>query len=217
MADMNTLIQTLVSGALTGGAGAATTIIAFFKDARKRIETLEKALGNPGSSIDPRTGIYLVLEQIGGNLAKAEEFARKLRKEVDGWEDDPPDWAVRLMRSGGGRQGSFTNEAYHDLEARMDQRYRQVVDRLQEVENTVDQTMRRLRADYVERSAYEEDRRKREEELRKVKDNLHTANGFLRGVMAALGYLEDSQVPQPSDAPPPIIPRAPLPPKPKGR
>jgi chromosome segregation ATPase len=212
------LIETIVSGAVTGGAGAATTLVAFFRDVRKRVEAIEKAIGSAGSSIEPRTGIYLVLEQLGDGLTRAEDLAKKVRKEIDGWEDDPPNWAIKLLTRGQ-RTGSFTNEALHDTEQRIEQRVRGLMDRLQELENTMDQTMRKIRVDYIERAAYEEERRKRDEELRKVKENIHTANGFLRGVMAALGYLEDNQPPTvPSDPPPPFkVPRPPLPSKPKGK
>lgn len=214
MPPMNALVETIVSGALTGGAGAATTIIAFFRDARKRIEHLEKSIGNPGSSIEPRTGIYLVLEQLGDVSSRAEEIARKARKEMDSWDDEPPDWAARL--AGGGRRSSYTNEAYMEFEQRMESRYRSAQERIEELENKLENALRKMRTEYVERSIYEDERRKREEDLRKVRDNLQTANGFLRGVMAALGYLEDSQASPPSGlppAPPNLVPRPPVLPK----
>ena len=65
---------------------------------------------------------------------------------------------------------------------------------------------------FVSRDEYEEDSKRRAAEIRKIQENLKSANGFLRGVMATLGYIDPA--PSASDPPPPrAIPR-PAPPTP---
>jgi chromosome segregation ATPase len=196
-----TLIETIVSGALTGGAGAATTLLAFFRDVRKRLETIEKVVGGPGSAVEPKTGFHFVLSQVDDTIKRLDEAVRKLRRDIDGWEDDPPEWAVRLVNRRA--TASFTSET---MQEEIAQKFRLMERRLNQLEEDLDRLLKED-SNYVERSLYDLDSRKRNEELRKIQDNLNTANGFLRGVMTALGYLEGSTPPPPPNPPPVLPPR----------
>lgn len=195
-----TLIETIVSGALTGGAGAATTLLAFFRDVRKRLETVEKIVGSPGSAVEPKTGFHFVLSQVDETIKRLDEAVRKLRRDIDGWEDDPPEWAVRLVNRRA--TASFTSET---MQEEIAQKFRLMERRLNQLEEDLDRLMKED-SNYVERSLYDLDSRKRNEELRKIQDNLNTANGFLRGVMTALGYLDEGSSPPPPPNPPPVLP-----------
>jgi hypothetical protein len=198
-----TLIETIVSGALTGGAGAATTLLAFFRDVRKRLETIEKLVGSPGSSVEPKTGIHFVLSQFDETIKRLDEVVRKLRRDVDGWEDDPPEWAVRLVNRRA--TASFTSET---MQEEIAQKFRLMERRLTQIEGDLDRVLKESsETNYVERSLYDIDSRKRNEELRKIQDNLNTANGFLRGVMTALGYLDEGSSPPPPNSSPVLPPR----------
>ena len=57
---------------------------------------------------------------------------------------------------------------------------------------------------YIKRAEFEAEGRKRSEELGKIREQLATVNGLLRGVMSALGYLDP---PANSPKPVPKIPR----------
>ena len=53
---------------------------------------------------------------------------------------------------------------------------------------------------FISRDEYEEDSRRRAVETAKIRENLASANSFLRGVMSALGYID----PEPKPSLPPI-------------
>ncbi len=218
MAD---LWSSLISGALTGGAGAATTVFAFFRDARKRLDMLEKAVGTPGSAVEPKTGLYALWANIAEAVKQQDDSQRKLRRELEDWHDEPPDWLARALNR---RALSSSNlEQQQEFEQRVDQRIKMATDRVRHLEEAFDALSERLNAmadrivrdssdkllkdaedRFVDVQSYEEEARKRTEEIRKIQENLHAANGFLRGVMAALGYLDPDSTPPSSSAGPPL-------------
>lgn len=208
------LIGTIVSGVLSGTAGAATTMLAFFKEMRGRIEKLERAIGNPGSAVEPRTGLYLLIAQLVDKATVFEDTQKKFRREIDGWEDEPPEWLSRALNRRVS-SASIDESQFAEFEKRVDQRVKILTDRVGRLETTISRVeelvadlpdqMRHDAEKFVDAGTYETESRKRAEEIRKINENLQTANGFLRGVMAALGYL-DAPATSPSSAPPPALP-----------
>ena len=59
MADTVPLIQTILSGLISGGGSAVTAFAAVFRDIKKRLSTLEKQVGNDGADQNPKTGLFL--------------------------------------------------------------------------------------------------------------------------------------------------------------
>ncbi len=207
MADTTSLIQMIVSGVVSGGAGATASVLTFFREMRGRIEKLEKALGNPGSTVEPRTGIYLLLAQLVEQLKQVEDAFRKFKRDVDSWEDDPPEWFTRALNRRTSA-GSLNVEHLDEFEQRVEGRVKLAIDRLKRLEEAFaesqdqvsklsDEFEREASTKFVDIETYEQESKKRADEIRRIQENLHTANGFLRGVMAALGYLD----PPPSSSP----------------
>ena len=185
MADA-TLIQTILSGVLSGGGSAVTAFAAVFRDIKKRLKALEEKVGDDGADGDPKTGLYLVVERL-------DEIARKVKKEVDTWEEDPPEWLLRLINRAA-RSNSVNLEHHNELERLIDQRFRTAVQATQRVEERFDAVQQQIE-DYIGRGEYERDARQRSEELSAIREQLATANGLLRGIMTAMGYIDPSPNP----------------------
>lgn len=204
--DWTHVVQTAVSGLVTGGAGAATTLLAFFRETRGRIDKVEKAVGSPGSPVEPRTGLFLLVAQLDEQMKALSDAQRKFKREIDGWEDDPPEWLTRTVNRRS--MTSVNTEHFEDFEQRVEMRVKGATDRLKRLEEALTEVSERVSAlpgagNYVDADLYEQDSEKRAEEIRRIQESLHAANGFLRGVMATLGYIE----PEVQKSPPPLPPR----------
>jgi len=190
MTDLSKYVESVLSGLLAGGASAATTVLAFAKDIKNRLTTIETKLG---SSEEPRTGLFQ-------SVWTTEEGFRRFKRTVESWDEDPPEWAKRLISR---HRSTSTLSVDHllEIENRIDQKIRTFQDRLKGYEDTLEDIGARVRkhADedrpeairMVSRDDYEKDSRAKAEELVKIRESLATANGLLRGVMAAMGYIDD--------------------------
>lgn len=181
MADVSSIIQSLVSGVLTGGASAGTTLLAVFRDLKKRLNELEAKVGSDKS--EPKSGLFLAIELLS-------EAQRKIRREIDAWEDDPPDWIVRAAR-----RSSVSMETQQELEQRVEQRLRAFSQVLKRFEEEMDHRETELKRSasktvFLTRSEYEEDSKLRAAEMAKVRENLSSSNVWLRGILSALGYID---------------------------
>ncbi len=201
MSDWSHIVQTVVSGVVSGGAGAATTLVAFFKEQRSKIEKLEKIVGSAGSSVEPRTGLHLLTAQLDDRVEAYQEASKKFRREVEGWQDNPPDWLVRLLN----RRTTTSVDAddLEDYHARTDQRIRLAIERMKRLEEAFEvissqvsglpeKFERQGDSRFVDVETYTQDSKERAEEIRRIQENLQSANSFLRGVMATLGYVDST-------------------------
>lgn len=178
------VIQTVLTGILSGGGTAVTAFTATFRDIKKRLTKLEERLGNDGGDGDPKTGIFLVVERL-------DDIARKVKKEVDSWEEDPPEWLLRLVNRAA-RNSSVNLEHQGELERTIEQRFRTNRDNIMRLGEQIENLNAKIE-DYIGRAEYEKDARIRSEELSTIKEQLATANGLLRGIMTAMGYLDPAK------------------------
>jgi gas vesicle protein len=212
MGEPSELVPQIIAGILSGGAGAATSLLGVFRKTKERLKALEESVGKE----EPiKTGLFLTVQAL-------EDTVKKMKREMESWEDDPPKWAERLLARG--RAGSNHDLAAQvQFEERVDRTIRSYNERLARAENDLESRIRRIEED-VERDLASEpdgklltreeflrDSRLRAEEMHKLREQLATVNGLLRGVMAALGIID----PEPGSPPPPRPPR--LPPKPPTR
>jgi gas vesicle protein len=214
MAEPSSDIATqIIAGILTGGAGAATSLLGVFRKTKERLKKLEEAVG----SEDPvKTGLFLTISAL-------EDTVKKLKREVESWEDDPPKWAERLLARA--RQNSSSDLTVQaQFEERVERMLRSYNERLSRAEDNLDSKIRRIEQD-VERDLAEEptgklltreeylrDSRMRADEMIKLREQLATVNGLLRGVMTALGIIDAEGTHRHDSSPPP--PRPPrLPPR----
>jgi predicted RNase H-like nuclease (RuvC/YqgF family) len=196
MADL-ALLQTIVSGILSGGGSAGAAFAAVFRDIKKRLKALEDKLGDDGTDGDPKTGLFLLVERL-------DEIARKLKKEIETWEEDPPEWLLRLINRAA-RSNSINLEHHAELERFVEQKFsttQRNITRLEEqIENIARQVDSLTKRFDEDRSSFDRDSRDRTQEMGTIREQLATVNGLLRGIMTAMGYIETSKTPK---KPPPL-------------
>lgn len=179
MAD-STIWETILSGVLSGGASASTAFLAVFRDIKKRLKAIEEKLGKDE---EPKTGLFLVVERM-------DETLKRIRRDIDGWAEDPPEWLVRMVNRVA-RSSSVNLEHHHELETLVEQRFKTNAANIRRLEEIIDRLEKSFE-DFISRAEFEHDARERSEELAKIREQLATANGLLRGVMSALGYIDPS-------------------------
>lgn len=178
MADSTTLLQGLLSGILSGGTTAATAILAVFRDLKSRLTALETKVGTEG---EHKTGLFLVVDRL-------DDSVRKIKRELESWQDDPPDWLVRMINRSRSTH-SLNLEHHHELEQLVESRYKSTQTALRRFEQEIEDLQKQLDS-FVERGEYDRDGRSRNEEIAKFREQLATVNGLLRGVMSELGYID---------------------------
>jgi chromosome segregation ATPase len=195
MADLTSILEGLASGVLSGGTAALTTVLGVFRDMRKRLKAMEETLGGPPTVTSGASGLYLALQNLSDRLEKAEETAKRLQKDLEAMEDEPPDWVVRMV-SRSRNSTSVNMEVQQEFENRMESRLRTIQDRImREIEDvqkdldSVKKELRDLSDHYVPTDVYLQDSRRRADELSGIKESLAAANGLLRGVLGALGLI----------------------------
>lgn len=172
-------LQSLVAGLLTGGTSAGTTFLTVFKDIKKRLQDLETKVGSDRT--DPKTGMLQAIETLSDQL-------RRMRREIDGWADMPPEWAIRNAR-----RSTVNTDQYDELERRMEQKFASFARRLQQFEDDLSN----IEARFVSQDRYDEDSRRRAVDFEKIKDAIATAASWQRGILAALGYVDVEPTPTP--------------------
>lgn len=182
------VIQTVLTGILSGGGTAVTAFTATFRDIKKRLTKIEDRVGNDGIDGDPKTGLYLVVERL-------DEIARKVKKQVDSWEEDPPEWLLRLVNRAA-RNSSVNLEHTGEMERLIESKSRTNANAIQRLEEKME-SMQSMLDDYIYRVEYEKDGRQRSEELSSIREQLATVNGLLRGIMAAMGYIDPTNKKRP--------------------
>lgn len=170
MSDGTDILRTVVSGLITGGTSAATTFLTVFRSIKHRVGDLETKVG---SSSDPKTGLYLAVSTL-------EDSLRRLKRDIDEWEDHPPDWAKRLVQRAKVNASSDLNTVV-DIESRVDTRLRSFHERLTSIESDQGQTTAMTREEYLEDSA------RRAREMGEIREEVAAVNGLLKGVLVALG------------------------------
>jgi hypothetical protein len=184
--SLDLLTTQIVSGVLTGGAGAVTSLLGGFRNLKTKVSVLEEAVGK----LDPRSGLFQAVWVV-------EDSLKKLKRDIDGWEDTPPNWATRLLsRARGGSSNDITSQL--QFEERFTQSLRTFNERLSRFQDETEEALRRLAQDtstlsdteYVSKEEYTKDSRIRAEDMTRVRENIATTNGLLRGVMASLDMID---------------------------
>jgi len=193
MADLSKYIESILTGLLAGGASGLSSVMAYARDIKKRLGDLEAKIGQ---NEEPRTGLFF-------SVWTVDESLKRVRREFESWEDDPPEWAKRLV-SRARSNSSMSIDHLTEVETRIDNKIRTFNERVKEYENEVSVLVGRLKKietvldnenapdsdKLLSRVEYERDSRVKAEELLKIRESLAQTNGLLRGVMAALGYLD---------------------------
>lgn len=185
MSHWTEIVSPLASGLLTGGASAITTILAAFKDIRKRMSVIEERVGAPADTLNEAHGLFKTVELLNKGMAA-------LRAKMEDWEHEPPEWLSRAISRA--RNSSSVNL---EIQQEFEDRIRTLLDRIGRLEAKVSEQ----RSDghqqdmgrYVLLDDYEADARKRADEVIQIRENIASVNGLLRGVMAAIGIIDGSK------------------------
>jgi len=159
------LLTSLGSGLLTGGISAATAVLAFFRDIKKRIKVVEERIG---SSTDPKSGLFL-------QIAELETTFANMRREISSWESVAPEWVLRTVR----RMSSL------DLDA-----LTRVREQLTQVERNIDRATNQVTR-CVDKDEYHADSARRSEEISKLREDMAEISGTLQGIGKTLDVLLD--------------------------
>lgn len=180
MSELPKWVESVVTIAMTGGGAAATTLLGSWKSIKSRLDTLETKVG----SDDPanRTGL---LQQV----FEMRTQVRQMRVLIESWDETPPEWVKRVARP---RSVSVNlDETAAFVEEKLAPTMLSINRRINKLEQSGPGLM-----SAVSREDYERDSQARAEELRKIQQQLAEANGLLRGVMAALGYVDSPHGPR---------------------
>lgn len=185
------VIQSILSGIVSGGGSAATAFAAVFRDIKKRLKTLEDRVGNDAKDGEPKTGLFLALERTTELISRVEETAGRIKREIKDWEEDPPEWLVRVVNRAA-RSTSVTLEHHSELERLIEQKARTTAASIARLEESIEHLEKQLDG-YVTRIDYEHDALEREEAIGKFREHIASVNGLLRGIMTAMGYVDPTK------------------------
>ena len=170
MNELTEILQNVVAGLLTGGASAGTTVLAVFGDLRRKTHELEVKVAS---------------------VPALEEAVQALRRRIDGWEDDPPSWAKRLLTRT--RTSALTDlDSIREVEDRVDRLARDLSGRLRRLEEEFGDLDRETRSSivgietFLSREDYLRDQNERLKEISQFKEELASINGMIRGILATM-------------------------------
>ena len=195
MADWTRVVESLATGLLTGGVSTLATILAAFRDIRKRLTDLEARVnvlsttfGTPGDFMCEASGLFEIINTVKQTL-------ERLRREIANWEDTPPTWAMKLVQRAE-RASVVIAEDKTDFEERISNRIRVFQDRIERTEDDLKHCQGNCSDRYVSSIDYENDGAIRKQELNQLKLNLASTNGILQGIMAAMNIIDTSTPPE---------------------
>lgn len=164
MAFPEHLVENIVTAMISGGGTAVSAILALFKDAKRRLDEVEKKVG----SIENKTGLAWNVHQLEINFGS-----------VQSWSNHPPEWLISLITRIARRSPSFTDSSEY---AEFDQlNLRKVERRIAELEERVDKLDRKL-SQCVSSDDFDKADRERAEEVAAVRTMIAETNGLLRGI-----------------------------------
>ena len=173
MSESTDIIKTVISGLVTGGTSAVTTFFTVFRSLKSQVGHLEERVGSP---VEPKTGLFLA-------VANLEDSLRRFKRDIDDWEDHPPDWAKRLVQRAKVNASSDLNTVV-DIESRVDARLRSFQERLTTLESAETE---RPQPQGMAREEFLEDSKRRAVEMGELREEIAAVNGLLRGILVALG------------------------------
>lgn len=163
--SLDNLLGSVATAAISGGGAAVSTVFAFVRDIKRRLEELEKRVG----SIEGRAGLVY-------SMQLAEEAIKKLRED---FAKDPP------------RERAPSYSGIDPLalpDAGMLAKLRDFDHRIRDLDETVKRMENKFRK-YVSEEEFERADRDRANEIATVRTTLAEVRGLLQGLQSALGLI----------------------------
>lgn len=165
------LVESVVPAIISGGGTAVSTILAFVRDFKKRLEELEKRVG----SIEGKAGLVY-------SMHLAEEGLKSLRERLDARDRqdndiprEPPRW----------RMPSYSNM---DVLTQFEDKLRDLDRRLKDMEDSQERLEGKVKK-CVTDAEFEDADRQRADEIAAVKTTMAEVRGLLQGLQSALGLI----------------------------
>lgn len=177
MSIPDNLLEYIVT-AIMGGGTAASTVLAFFTDAKRRLDELEKRLG----SADTKTGLVNSVDVL-------EEDVKRIRTELDDWAQSPPDWVVQAINAAKRRSApTYLEEELTSIAGQI----RSAERRLKELEDLMKTRFREIedRLDgYVSTSDFDVADEQTNKEMVELRTTMAEIKGLLQGLQSALDLM----------------------------
>jgi tetrahydromethanopterin S-methyltransferase subunit G len=162
--SLNGLLESIISAIISGGGTALSTMLAIFRDMKKRVEELDKKIG----SVDSKSGLTFSIHLLEESIKQVKDSIENSneRKSKTGLESYLNDQSIQKIPS-------------------FDPRLREVEERLDIVENKFKR--------FVTEEDFELSDQKRAEEIMTIKTTLAEVRGLLRGLQSALGLIKSNR------------------------
>lgn len=169
--SLDHLLESVIPAIVSGGGTAVSTIYAFVRDIKRRLEELEKRIG----SMEAKAGLVY-------SMYLAEEAIKKIREDLE--EKDQ----VR------GRLPSYSGVDPNNLgpDSGVLAKLREFDHRLKDMEENVDRLEGKFRK-YVSEDEFEKADRDRANEIATVRTTLAEVRGLLQGLQSALGLISNNK------------------------
>lgn len=169
--SLDTILENVVPAVISGGGTALSTIFAFFRDLKKRVDELERRVG----STDARSGLFF-------SVSLVEESIRQIRNQIDEMTHGGRWNRVPTLPSIEGYP-SFSN-----LDSAI-QKLSNVEPRLRDLEERCDRIESKFKKMVTEED-FEQSDRQRADEISSVRTTLAEVRGLLQGLQSALGLMK---------------------------
>lgn len=169
--SLDSLLESVIPAIISGGGTAVSTILAFVRDIKRRLDELEKRVG----SMEGKAGLVY-------SMHVAEELLKKLKED---WDDRNQ---VR------GRLPSYSGVDPNNLgpDSGVLSKLREFDHRLKDMEENVERLEGKFRK-YVSEDEFEKADRDRASEIATVRTTLAEVRGLLQGLQSALGLIGNNK------------------------
>jgi len=158
--SLDHLLESVIPAVITGGGTAVSTILAFLRDTKKRLDDVEKRVG----SLEGKSGLVYSMHLL-------EDSLKTLRDKVG----EPVRW----------RTPSFPGEQTTDfIEGKLRDFERRIKD-LEECQERIDAKIKKL----VSEDDFEQADRQRADEISAIRHTMAEVRGLLQGLQSALGLI----------------------------
>jgi len=178
--DVNHLLESVVPAVITGGGTAISTILAFFRDIKKKVEELEKKVG----SFESKAGLIYGLHVLEESVKRLKEAVEQIQQR-DSHTTGGPWGRPRSISNEYFPWDDIRNEIQELVKKELNYRLTNVDDRL----DKIDQKLKKL----VSEDDFEQADRARADEIAEVRTTMAEVRGLLQGLQSALGLIKPTR------------------------
>ena len=176
---VDSLVETILSGVLTGSATAGASVLGFFREMKKRLADLETKVG----SFEDRKGLVYSVHLMDESVKTLEDGLKKFKREVDNWDEHPPEWVQLLRRRTTSSVDLIEHQDFERGFNGFNGRLRDFDERLRRYEDDLGKIARKL--SLLEEQLRDSDAN-RSREISAVREGIASINGLMRGLQSII-------------------------------